>query len=51
MCARATSPFARRGRTIDIVYKLKYDAPFVPFRIVTKNRKRYSISEEIFLIR
>jgi hypothetical protein len=45
MCARAsTSPFARRGRRIDILYKLKYDAPFVPFRIVTKNKRRYLIN-------
>jgi hypothetical protein len=28
---------------IDRLYKLKYDAPFVPFTIVTKNKRRYSI--------
>jgi hypothetical protein len=35
----STSPFAQRGRTIDSLYKLKYDAPFVPFRIVTKDKR------------
>jgi hypothetical protein len=43
VCA-STSRFGPRGRTIDILYKLKYDAPFVPFRIVTKNKRRYSIN-------
>ena len=40
----STPPVARRGQTIDILYKLKYDAPFVPFRIVTKNKRRYFIN-------
>ena len=40
----STSPFTQRGRTIDSFYKLKYDAPFVPFRIVTKDRRRYLIN-------
>jgi hypothetical protein len=40
----STSQFASRGRAIDILYKLKYDAPFVPFWIVTKNKRRYSIN-------
>ena len=30
--------------TINILYKLKYGAPFVPFRIVTKNKRRYLIN-------
>ena len=40
----STSPFAQRGRTIDSLYKLKYGAPFVPFRIVTKDKGRYLIN-------
>jgi hypothetical protein len=39
-----TLPLCPRDRTIDILYKLKYDAPFVPFGIVTKNKRRYSIN-------
>lgn len=31
------------GRMFDKLYKLKHDAPFIPFRIVTKTRRRYSI--------
>ena len=29
---------------IDRLYRLKHDAPFVPFRIVTKSGRRYSIN-------
>jgi hypothetical protein len=43
VCA-STLPLCPRDRTIDILYKLKYDAPFVPFGIVTKNKRRYSIN-------
>jgi hypothetical protein len=42
VCA-STSSFNPRGHIFDSLYKLKYDAPFVPFTIVTKNR-RYSIN-------
>ena len=42
-CA-STSPFLPRGHTLDILYRLKYKAPFVPFRIVTKSKRRYSIN-------
>ena len=43
ICA-STLSLRARDRTIDILYKLKYDSPFVPFRIVTKNKRRYSIN-------
>src|SRR6516162_2546341 len=44
MCARAsTPPFIQRGRIVDRLYKLKYDAPFIPFWILTKDKRRYLI--------
>jgi hypothetical protein len=37
------SSFTARSRIFDRLYKLKYDAPFVAFTIVTKNKRRYPI--------
>ena len=44
IASASTSPLTPRGPTIDIIYKLKYDTPFVPFTIVTKSKRRYSIN-------
>jgi len=45
MSTRASmSPFTQCDRMIDTLYKLKYDVPFIPFRIVTKNKRRYLIN-------
>ena len=45
MCARAsTPPFIQRGRIVDRLYKLKYDAPFIPFWILTKDKRHYLIN-------
>jgi hypothetical protein len=41
---RSTSPFTPRVHIFDSIYRLKYDAPFIPFTIMTKDKRRYSIN-------